>query len=161
MCNICLLHTASSIYNQRLKGKVSCFWFFPIRAVLNFFENLQRYLQLKVHHRCHWHWWQMGKISNQKFFYYFFWTPLGSRVTFFFKLIFVVFSLIIVATGINNTSETGGKICRRCRWCTLTCEYLRECLKKFGTVLMEYSGAEGETDSWKKPEAKNFVSLSL
>jgi hypothetical protein len=38
------------------------------------------------------------------------------------------------ATGINNTSETGGKICRRCRWhrccwyrwSTLSCEYLRE-----------------------------------
>ncbi len=43
------------------------------------------------------------------------------------------------ATGINNTSCTGGKICRRCRWlqwcrwhrgCTLTCEYLREFCEK-------------------------------
>ncbi len=44
------------------------------------------------------------------------------------------------ATGVNNTSGTGNKICRRCRWywqqfchrchwqlrCTLTCEYLCE-----------------------------------
>jgi hypothetical protein len=26
---------------------------------------------------------------------------------------------------------------------------------------MEYSGALGETDSWKKPGAKNLVTLSL
>ncbi len=26
---------------------------------------------------------------------------------------------------------------------------------------MEYSGAGGETDSWKEPEAKNLVTLSL
>ncbi len=32
--------------------------------------------------------------------------------------------------------------------------------KKFETVLIEYSGAEG-IDSWKKPEAKNLVTLSL
>ncbi len=66
------------------------------------------------------------------------------------------------ATGINNTSETGGKICRRCHWyrwqicrrcrwyrwlcwwCTLTCRYLCELSTKFETVLMEYSGAGGK-----------------
>jgi hypothetical protein len=71
------------------------------------------------------------------------------------------------------------------RWCTLTCEYLRKFLKKFKTVLMGYSGAGlelrisprifekirngpngtlrglGETDSWKKPEVENLVTLSL
>ncbi len=26
---------------------------------------------------------------------------------------------------------------------------------------MDYSGAGGETDSWKKPEAKNLLTLSL
>ncbi len=45
-----------------------------------------------------------------------------------------------ICAGINNTSETVGKICRRChlyRWCTLTCEYLHERIsKKFETVLM-------------------------
>ncbi len=38
-------------------------------------------------------------------------------------------------------------ICHRCRWHrwqTLSCEYLREFLKKFETVLMEYSGAGGK-----------------
>ncbi len=62
------------------------------------------------------------------------------------------------ATGINSSSETGGKICRRCRWyrwCTLTCEYLREFSKKFETVLMGYPTLGlGETDSWKKLVAK-------
>jgi hypothetical protein len=57
--------------------KIQChetfdFWFFTwisfpqvpeytIRTVSNFSENLQRYLQLKVHHRCRWHQWQMQK----------------------------------------------------------------------------------------------------
>ncbi len=47
-----------------------------IRIISNFFENLRRYLQVKVHHRCqrhrrqichrcHWHRWQiMGTISG-------------------------------------------------------------------------------------------------
>ncbi len=44
------------------------------------------------------------------------------------------------------------QICHRCRWyrcrwyrwCTFTCEYLREFSKKFKTVLMGYSGAGGK-----------------
>ncbi len=62
-------------------------------AVSNFFKNSRRYSKLKVHHRCHWHRWQIEKIFNQKSFHYFFWTPLGSRVSiyiiFFFKLILI------------------------------------------------------------------------
>ncbi len=142
-------------YFRFLHGSVS-----PKSPVSNFLENSRRYSQLKVHHR--WHRWQMKKKFNQKNFHYFFWTPLGSRVSikinFFFKFIFkcqqfdhyshclpaVLFtpvanlppmSLIPVAifhwcqqywrqichrcqfaTSIDNTSETGGKICRRCRW---------------------------------------------
>ncbi len=84
------------------------------------------------------------------------------------------------ATGVNNTSGTGGKICRQCRWyrchwhrwqichrcrwhrwCTLICEYLREFLKKFETVLIKFSGARGKLIRWKKPDAKNLVTLSL
>ncbi len=34
--------------------------------------------------------------------------------------------------------------CRWYRWCTLTCEYLHEFLKKFETLLMEYTGAGGK-----------------
>jgi hypothetical protein len=51
------------------------------RAVSNFFENSRRYSQLKVHHRCRWHRWQMEKIFNQKNYHYFFGTPLGIRVS--------------------------------------------------------------------------------
>jgi hypothetical protein len=54
-----------------VKGTVFvCFWFFfmnqftpapeyPIRTVLNFFKNLRRYLQVKVHHWYQRHWWQI------------------------------------------------------------------------------------------------------
>ncbi len=209
-----------------LKGQcheIFDFWFFSWisfpqapdytnRAISNFFEKSRRYSQLKVHHRCQWHRWQMAKIFKQKNCNYFVWAPLGSRVNIYINFGLQVYfkmsaawycshylqpvsttpvanlppvSLIPVAI-INNTSETGGKICRksnwhrrqfcrrcrwhrwqiclRCRWyrwCTLTCEYLREFLKKFETVLIEYSGAWGETDSSEKPEAKNLVTLSL
>ena len=50
------------------------------RAVSNFFENLRRYSQLKVHHQCHWHRWKMEKIFNHKSFNYFVGSPLESRV---------------------------------------------------------------------------------
>ncbi len=38
------------------------------RAISNFFENSRRYKQLKVHHRCRWHRWQMAKIFKLKTF---------------------------------------------------------------------------------------------
>ncbi len=93
------------------------------------------------------------------------------------------------ATGINNTSETGGKICRRCRWYRWQichrCRWYRQAAGvvdiggKFATgVNLELrisprifekirNGPNGilrglgETDSWKKPVAKNLVTLSL
>jgi hypothetical protein len=66
----------------------------------------------------------------------------------------------LFATGINNTSGSSAKICRRCRgkftigvvdtgskfatsvveWCTLTCEYLRKFSKKFEITLLLFSG---------------------
>ncbi len=51
------------------------------------------------------------------------------------------------AAGVNNTRGTGGKICHRCRWhrwCTFTCEYLREFSKKFEMTQMLFSGAWGK-----------------
>ncbi len=79
------------------------------------------------------------------------------------------------ATGINNTSETGGKIChrsrwhrwqicRRCRWyrwCTFTCEYLREFSTKFETVLMGYSGAGGKLIHEKTRSKKSRDTVPL
>ncbi len=77
-----------------LKGQcheIFDFWFFSWisffqapeytnRVVLNFFEHSRRYSQLKVHHRCRWHRWQMAKIFRLKKVNYLVWTPLGSRV---------------------------------------------------------------------------------
>ncbi len=110
---------------------------YSIGAVSNFFENSRRYSQLKVHHRCRWHRLQMEKIFNQKNFHYYFWTPLDSRVS-------------------RRCRWYRRQFCPRCRWhrwCTLTCEYLREFSKIFETVLMEYSGL-GDSDSWKNQKQK-------
>ncbi len=77
----------------RLKGtchEIFDFWFFSwinfsqapeytTRPVSNFFENSQRYSQLKVDHRCRWHRWQMKKIFNQKNCNNFVGTPLDSN----------------------------------------------------------------------------------
>jgi hypothetical protein len=80
----------------------------------------------------------------------------------------------LFAAGVNKTRGTGGKICRRCHW------YRRQ----FATGVVDTGGAPwlaispvifekirndpnviirglGEADSWKKPEAKNLVTLSL
>ncbi len=78
---------------------------YTISAVSNFFENSRRYSQLKVCHRCQ----RREKIFNQKFFFDFFWTPLGSRIiiyNFFFSFILscLVSSLIIVPI-----------VCHQCR----------------------------------------------
>ncbi len=101
-----------------------------------------------MHHRCRWHRWQMEKIFNQKIFYYFFWTPLGSAVSKFFKLILSCqqFDTVIVPI-----------ICHRCRWyrwCTLTCEYLRKISKKFATVFTEYSETGGKLIHEKNQKLK-------
>ncbi len=53
---------------------------YTIMVVSNFFENLRRYSQLKVCHRCQQHLWQMQKIFNYKSLNYLVWTPLGSIV---------------------------------------------------------------------------------
>jgi hypothetical protein len=57
----------------------------------------------------------------------------------------------------HNTTETGGKICRRCRWyrwSTFSCEYLREISKKFETALIVFSGAWGKLIHEKKQKQK-------
>ncbi len=103
--------------------------------------NCHRYQRHRrqICHRCHWHRWQIiATISGcrhlkvnlkAKLFYMFPLLPKGDQIKllkFFWLKIFF--------------------ICHRCRWHrwqTLSCEYLREFLKKFETVLMEYSGAGG------------------
>ncbi len=141
------------------------------RAVSNFFKNSRRYLQLKVQHWCRWHRWQMKKSSIRKFFIISFGhllVELAYRYIFFFIAPTVCIShrchvhrwqicrqfrwygwqfvTGVVDTGgkfatdINNNSK-----CHWYWWCTLTWEYLREF----------------SSDSWKKLEAKNLVTLSL
>ncbi len=55
-------------------------------------------------------------------------------------------------------------ICHRCqwhRWCTLTCEYLREFSKKFEMVLMGYSGAGGKLIHKKTRSKKSRDTVPL
>ncbi len=120
-------------------------------AVLNIFENSRRYSQLKVHHRCRWHRWQMKKTYRYIFAFKF--TLMSQQP----DIVTIICQRCHcyrwqIAAGIVDTSETGGKICRLChwyQWCTLTCEYLREFSKIFETVLMGILWVWGETDSWK------------
>ncbi len=127
---------------------------YNIRAVSIFFENSRRYSQLKVCHRCQRHRWQMAKTFKQKNFRNFVWTPLGCRVNIYinfclqvhFKLSAAWYcchclppaSLTPVANlppvSLTPAANLPPPRCRWYRWCTLTCEYLREFSKKFETV---------------------------
>ncbi len=82
----------------------------------------------------------MEKIFSQHSFKYLVWTPFGIRANistiFFFKLTLRCKQSDIVPIIFHR--------CRWYRWCTLTCEYIREFSKKFETTLMLFSGA------WKK-----------
>ncbi len=89
------------------------FWFFSwisfpqapeytIRAVSNFFENLRRYSQLKMDHRCRWHRWQMKKIFNQKNINNFVGTPLDSRVNIYINFCLQVHFKVSAAWFCSN-----------------------------------------------------------
>ncbi len=200
-------------WERSLKGQcheIFCFWSFSwisfppapeysLKAVSNFFENSRRYLQLKVCHRCQRHRWQMEKISNQKNFNNFVWSPLGSRGNIYINFCLqahlqvsaarycshylppvsmtpvanlppVPVSLIPVA-NLLPVSLIPAAICHRClwhRWCTLTCEYIREFSKKFEMILMLLSGAWGKVIheknlkqkiSWHCPFKKKNMAL--
>ncbi len=164
-----LRHSSALSDSQPLKGTVSLdflvlvffSWIsfppvpeYPIRTVLNFFENSRRYSQLKVDHRCRWDRWQMKKIFNQKNFKNFVGTPLDSRVNIYIFFAFK-FTLGYLQPDINpivchryqQHLWNWWQICRRCcwyRWSTLSCKYLREFSKKFETAVMVYSGAWGK-----------------
>ncbi len=85
---------------------------YTIRAVSKFFENLRRYLQLKVHHRCCWLWWQMQKIFNHNSFNYLVWTPLGSRVNYWIHFCLQVHFKVWYCSQYLPPVQ----ICRRCHW---------------------------------------------
>jgi hypothetical protein len=94
----------------------------PLRLFSIFFENLRRYSLLKVHHWCHWHQWQMEKISSHKSFQYFVWTPLGkvnicSRYIFFFWVTLRCKQPDIVPIICHNLCcSHQWQISRFCRW---------------------------------------------
>ncbi len=78
-------------------------------------------------------------------------------------ILFQLFSTGVVdtsgkfATGINDTSLTGGKFTPMSLISVVTCEYLRKFSNKFEMILMLYLRELDE----KKPEAKNLVTLSF
>jgi hypothetical protein len=41
---------------------------YTIRTVSNYLENSRRYSQIKVHHQCRWHLWQMKQNLNEESF---------------------------------------------------------------------------------------------
>ncbi len=121
----------------RLKGqchKIFCFRFFSwitfpqapendIRVISNFLENSRRYSQVKVHHRCRWHRWQIatgindtgGKFATSI-------NDTGGKFCHHFRLCCWHWWQICrrcqrcrwqIATGIN---EHRRQICHRCRW---------------------------------------------
>ncbi len=105
----------------------------------------------------------MKKIFNQKNLNNFVGIPLDSRVNIHINFCLQVHFKVSAAWYCSHclppvsTTPHRWQICRRCRWyrwCTLTCEYLHDFLKKFEMVLLGYSGAGGETDSWKKTRSK-------
>ncbi len=191
---------------------IFCFWFFswisfppapeyPIRTVSNFFENSRRYSQVKVHHRCRWHRWQIMRTISM--------TPVANcrRYQRHRRQI------------CHRYQRHWRQICRRCRWHrwqimrTISgCSRLKVNLKAkiyiyvnsttqrcpnkiIKIFLLEdffhlppvsltpvvhleprisprifkkiLNGRNcilrclGETDSWKKPEVENLVTLSL
>ncbi len=95
------------LFRRSLKGQcheICCFWFlswisfppgseYPNRTVSNFFENSRRYSQVKVHHRCQRHWWQICHWCR--------WYRSQFATS-------VVDTAGKFATGIN---DTGGKFC--------------------------------------------------
>jgi hypothetical protein len=128
---------------------------YTIRVVSNFFEYSRRYSQLKVHHRYCWHQWQMEKIFNNKILIILFghlWeVQLTYRYIFAFKF-----------TLRSQQPDIVPIICHWCRWyrwCTLTCEYLREFSKKFEMVLMGYSMRLGVNWFMKKTRIRKSRSL--
>ncbi len=118
---------------------------YTIRAVSNFFQNSRRYSQLKVHHRCRLHRWQIKVLII--LFGHLWEVELTYRYIFAFKFFLR-----------SQQPDIVPITCRRCRWywwCTLTCEYLREFSKKFETILMGYSGTGGKLIHEKKQKQKN------
>ncbi len=162
--------------HKPLKGQcheIFNFWFFSwisfpqapeytIRVVSNFFKNSQRYSQLKVHHRCRWHWWQMEKIFNHKSFKYLFghlWeVELTYRFIFAFKF--------TLRSQQPDIVPIIGHRCHwhRCRWyrcAPLTCKYLRKFLKNSKQSFWDTLGLGGNWFMKKNRSKKSRDNVPL
>ncbi len=131
---------------------------YTIRAVSNFFKNSRTYSQLKMHHRCRWHWWQMGETFIIKILIILFGHLWEVELT--YRYIFA-FKFTLVA-NLPPCCWYRWQFCHRCcwyQWCTLTCEYLREFLKKIKTG---YSGAGGKLihEKTRSKKSRDTVPLS-
>ncbi len=111
-----------------------------IRIISKFFENSRRYPQVKVHHRCQRHRWQIcqyicflyyPKVTKQNYYNFSDWR-------------FFPFATGVVDTGANLELGISPRI-----------------FEKIRNGLNGILWGLGETDSWKEPEAKNLVTLSL
>ncbi len=159
------------MFFQCLKGQcheIFCFRFFSwitfpqapdnnIRIISNFFENSRRYLQVKVHHRCRWHRWQIvGTISrcryqkvNLKAKIYIYISSTTQRWPIKIIKIFLIEDFFhlppVLLTPVAN----------------LELQIPPRIFEKIRNGLNGILWCWGETDSWKEPEAKNLVTLSL
>ncbi len=139
------------------KGTVSRDFRLAHSSVSPKLENSRRYSRLKVHHRCQQHRWQMETIFKQKNFNNFFWAPLGSRVNIYIKFCLQVHFKVSaawycshylppVSTAPVSNLHLDLRISPR----------IFEKIRNDPTVIFR---GLGEGDSWKKPEAKDLVTL--
>jgi hypothetical protein len=140
---------------------------YTISAVKNIFENSRRYLQLKVHHRCHWHRWQCNKFSIIKISIFLFghhWVvELTYGINVFLQVHFTVSAvwycshyLLILLTLVANLPPVPLKPVVH-----INLPISLWILEKYRNDPNVIFSGVGEDDSWKKPEAKNLVTLSL
>ncbi len=108
---------------------------YPIRTVSNFFENSQRYSQLKVDHRCRWHQWQMRKIRNQKNFNNFVGTPLDSRVTTYIHFCLQVHFQLCAAWYLCRMHAVIENVCIALKSLCLSIVWSKESNKHFKALL--------------------------
>jgi hypothetical protein len=165
-----------------LKGQcheILCFWFFSwitfppapeysIKTVSNFFENSRSYLQLKVCHRCQRHRWQMEKIFNQKNFNNFICSPLGSRGNIYINFCLQVHLQVSAARycshylpPVSLTPVANLPPVSLAPVVHLDLQISPRIFEKIRNDPNVIIRGLGEGDSWKKPEAKNLVTLSL
>ncbi len=141
---------------------------YSIKTVSNFFKNSRRYWQLKVCHRCQRHRWQMEKIFNQKNFNNFVWSPLGSSGNIYIKFCLQVHFQVSAAwycshylPPVSLTPVANLSLVSLTPVVHLDLRISPRIFVKIRNDPNVIFMGLGEGDSWKKPEEKNLVTLSL